>query len=182
MADFYTAPRSRWSDQRLIFQKHFMKRFNLRNLFTAAAMVALMFTVGCATPGEFGDRTVVVIYNQEPEKIIEATTHKFTSVGFTTLTTDDNEGVYERTGSTMQNLAYGSWMEGSIWEKATLTVEPYGNGASLLEAKVDRISNKNDEFFMDKKALSKRQRKPFQEMLDQIATELNGFPPGEDGK
>jgi hypothetical protein len=161
-----------------------MKRFNLRDLLPTVAVAAgLMFASGCASPGEFGDRTVVVIYNQKPEAIIGATTETFVNQGFTRTYDSDDEAVFERKGTTMQNLAYGSWMEGSIWERATLTVEPYRTGASLLEAKVERISNKNDDFFTDKKQLSKRARKPFQEMLDQIAFKLNGFPAGtNDGK
>ncbi|GEM_PF-2237782 len=160
-----------------------MKRFNLRNLLLVAALSAsLLFVGGCATPSEFGDRTVVLIHNQEPETIIETTTQVFIGNGFTKVGSTDTEGVYERRGTTMQNMAYGSWMEGAIWEKATVTVEPYGKGASLLEAKVDRISNKNDEFFAEKKAMPKRARKPFQEMLDQIATQLNGIPVTSDAK
>lgn len=156
-----------------------MKRFNLPTLLPAVAVAAcLLFASGCASTGEFGDRTVVVIYNQKPERIIGATTEAFVSQGFVRTYDSDAEAVFERKGSTMQNLAYGSWMEGSIWERATLTIEPYGKGASLLEAKVERISNKNDDFFTDKKQMSKRARKPFQEMLDQIAEKLNGFPTG----
>ena len=158
-----------------------MKQFNLRNLLVVTGVTCLLFTGGCATDGEFGDRTAVVIYNQEPEKIIDATTQVFSSKGFNKTSSSDTEVVFERKGTLMQNMAYGSWMEGSIWEKATLIVEPYGKGASLLEAKVDRVSNKNDEFFAETKSLSKRARKPYQEILDQIANMLSGFPAVDNG-
>jgi len=158
-----------------------MKRFNLRNLLPVTAVAAcLLFNGGCATTGEFGDRTVVVIYNQKTEKIIAATTGVFLSQGFVKRSETKTQAVFDREGTSMQNFAYGSWMEGNIWEKVTVSVEPYGKGANLLEAKVQRVSNKNDDFFSESKTLSKRARKPFQGMLDQIANQLGGIPMAED--
>jgi len=158
-----------------------MKRPKLQNVLPAALLAGgLLFNGGCATTGEFGDRTAVVVYNQKPEKIIDVSTQVFVSQGFSTISSSEEEAVYERKGTTMQNMAYGSWMEGGIWEKATLKVEPYGQGSSLLEAKIVRVSNKNDDFFAESKPMSKRARKPFQELLNKIASQLNGMPPVND--
>jgi hypothetical protein len=158
-----------------------MKRTDLFNVLPALAIVCLFFTGGCASDGEFGDRTAVLIYNQKSETIIETTTQVFVRNGYTPVTVNDDDAVYERKGTTAQNMAYGSWMSGKVTEQATVTVEPYAKGAKLLIVKAELLSNKDDDFFREEKKMSRRARKPFQEMINQVADMLGGFPTVDNG-
>jgi len=146
------------------------------------AAVGLFLAPGCATDGEFGDRTAVVIYNQEPERIMEVTTRVFASRGYGEKSASDEGAVYVRAGSSMQNLAYGSWMSGKVREEATVTVEYYAPGAHMLSADVKLVENPDDEFFREDRKMSKRARVPFQEMLDEVAAILSGTPASSDAQ
>lgn len=154
-----------------------MKRIVIaKYLPTLFAAVWLLVSAGCASKGEFGGRTAVVIYNEQADAILDAASKEFVSKGFGVAKREKDTAVYERAGTAVQNAAYGTWMGGTMWERATVTVEPYARGAHLLAVQVSLLQNKDDEFFKEEHKMSRRARKPFQEMLDRIASDLSGVP------
>jgi hypothetical protein len=146
-----------------------------RCLLSAAAGVYLLLA-GCASDGEFGGRTAVVIYNEKAEDILDATARVFAKSGFSTASRTKNSAMFERTGSAMQNAAYRTWMGGKMWEQAEVTVEPYAKGAHLVWVDAKLVQNKDEEFFKHEHKMSRRARKPYQEMLNQVASDLSGVP------
>ena len=148
----------------------------LRYLPAALALCTLALFTGCASNDEFGGRTAVVVYNEKTEDILDATARVFINNGFTTGKRTKNSAMFERTGSAMQNAAYGTWMGGKMWEQAEVTIEPYAKGAHLVWVEARLVQNKEDEFFKNEHKMSKRARKPYQEMLNQVASDLSGVP------
>lgn len=136
-------------------------------------LALLTFAGGCATDkGPFGDRTAVLILQHKPKEILDATTAVFTAKGFEVAKTTKTEAVFERKAGTWQAMAWGGWNGMEAWERATVEVKDYGGGDYILEADVKLVNDKGDHFFEDTRALSKRARKPYQEMLDEVQKKL----------
>lgn len=141
------------------------------------ALALITLVSGCATNnGPFGDRTAVLILNHTPKQILDATATQFQSKGFELKSLTKREAVFERKAGSLQAMAWGGWDGKSAWERADVTVSEYGGGAYLLEADVNLIGDKGDAFFEDKKPMSHRARKPYQEILNEVQKQLQGPP------
>lgn len=137
-------------------------------------LALILVAAGCATPqGEFGNRTAVLIKSHAPKEILEMTIKVFEEKGYELRTSDRTTAMFERKGSHWQTAKWGGW-SGAVWERATVKVGEHGAGGQLLEVDVVLIGDKGDEFFEDKKALPRREYKPFQEMLNEVQARLQG--------
>jgi len=140
------------------------------------SLALLVGATGCAsTKGEFGNRTAVLIKSRTQKEIMDTTIKVFEEKGYERRTSDRTTAMFERKGSNWQTATWGGW-NGAVWERATVTLGDYGEGAYLLEVKVVLVGDKGDAFFEDKKDLPRRGYKPFQEMLNEVQARLQGPP------
>lgn len=144
-----------------------------RKYIGGLALAVLALASGCATDkGPFGDRTAVLILQHKPKEILDATTAVFTAKGFELAKTTMTEAVFERKAGAWQAMAWGGWSGMEAWERATVSVKDYGGGDYILEADIKLVNDKGDHFFEDTRTMSKRARKPYQEMLDEVQKSL----------
>ncbi len=150
--------------------------FITRRIVSWLFIASVALAAGCASnKGAFGDRTAVLIHNRAPKEIVDTTIGVFQAKGYQVKTSGKTEAVFERKGSNWQTATWGGW-SGAVWERATIKVGEYGDGAYLLEVDVKIIGDKGDAFFEDTKALPRRGYKPFQEMLNEVQAKLQGPP------
>ena len=88
------------------------------------------------------------------------------------------DAIFERKGSNMQTAAWGGWNmgDGGVWERVMVNVSDFEANGQLLEADVKLILDKGDEVFEETRNLPRRQRKPHQEMLNEVKARLQGPP------
>lgn len=132
---------------------------------------------GCATSDSgFGSRTAVVINNRTPQEIKDKTLEVFREKLFDVKSSSKSEIVFERAGSAWQDVTWGSWYGGGVWERATVRIQDYGDGAYMVDAQVKLVRDNTDDFFEDSQTLGRRARKPYQELLNEVKARLNGPP------
>ncbi len=150
---------------------------SVRQFSRCLTIALLAFAAGCAsTPkSEFGNRTAVLIKSRTQKEIMETTKTVFLENGYELRTSDRATAMFERKGSNWQTATWGGW-SGAVWERANIKVGEYGEGAYLLEVEVVIIGDKGDTFFEDKRALPRRAHRPFQAMLDEVKSRLQGPP------
>lgn len=149
----------------------------IRQFARCLTIALLALAAGCAsTPkSEFGNRTAVLIKGRTPKEILATTKTVFEANGYELRTSDRTTALFERKGSKRQTAAWGGW-SGAVWERATVKAGEYGDGAYLLEVDVVIIGDKGDAFFEDSRALPRRSYRPFQEMLNEVQSRLQGPP------
>ncbi len=82
--------------------------------------------------------------------------------------------IYERPGSRMNNLAYGSYFfEEKVTVKVTVNVEPIYGGQFLVSCDAKLIEDAGDPVFKDSHHVRELQKWPYQQLLNDIKTQLN---------
>jgi hypothetical protein len=146
-------------------------------LFLCLAGALIGLTFGCATNDQpFGDRTVVLIHNRSPKEIIATTTAVFKEKSFELKSSGKTDAVFEIKGDAWESLTWGGWDGGGTWQRAHVQISDYGAGDYLVEVNVDLVSGKGDAFFEDKHPITRRARKPYQEMLNEVQKRLQAPP------
>jgi len=153
-----------------------------RQLLALASVAALIGTAGCSTTKsdgpDLGGRTAVIIQSRTKQEIMDMTVAVFREKQYQVKSAGKFEGVFERRGTTMQEAAWGGWNTGGggVWERVTVNVSTYDAGGELVEADVKLILDKGDDVFEETRDLPRRQRKPHQEMLNEVKARLQGPP------
>ncbi|HAV60819.1 MAG TPA: hypothetical protein DCY13_00445 [Verrucomicrobiales bacterium] len=139
--------------------------------------MAIALAAGCATSDSgFGSRTAVVVNNRTPKEIMDTTLAVFREKEFEVKSSTKREVVFEKKGSTWQDVTWGGWYGDGVWERADIRIIDYGGGAYMIEAKVRLVRDRSEEFFEDSQRLGRRARKPYQELLNEVKARLEGPP------
>ncbi len=154
-----------------------------RHLFSLAATL-VFFATGCSSTGDksggpdLGTRTAVVIQNRTKKEIMDMTLTVFREKQYQVKLSTKTDAIFERKGSNMQTAAWGGWNmgDGGVWERVMVNVSDFEANGQLLEADVKLILDKGDEVFEETRNLPRRQRKPHQEMLNEVKARLQGPP------
>lgn len=80
--------------------------------------------------------------------------------------------VYDKPGSRMDSITYGSFFEKDVWVRVKINIRPYLNDAYVIEATAYAVRHHGDSFFEEENKLMRVRRKPFQKLLDQVEERL----------
>ena len=127
-------------------------------------------TTDSSSPARFAS---VIISGNTPGQIRDAAVEVFGENGYREATTDPAGMVFEKEGSSMNNLAYGSWLGDSrVWIRVKAGVTTTGERRSLLECSaflVRDIGSAAEEEL----PVRGMHRGQYQKLLDQVASRLN---------
>ena len=148
--------------------------------FFPLALISLVLAVcGCHTTRETAPGTIasVVLHGNTPGQIGDAVIAVFNQNGYITMQAGLNDLVFEKKGSKMNNLAYGSWMgEEPVWVRVRLTIIPVGEAVCRLECRAFLVKDRGtaaEETFKVNRLHSSR----YEQLLDEVASRLNGAWP-----
>jgi len=84
--------------------------------------------------------------------------------------------VFEKPGSFMNELAYGSWMDSEVWIRVKLYISRFGDNSHVVACDAFVVRDRGQPAFEEEIKLSKVRRGPYRKMLKEIRDRLNPPP------
>ncbi len=115
----------------------------------------------------------VTITNRTMAQVSGAVQTVFETHYFTGGPAGPGRFVYERPGSRMNNLAYGSFMfNEKVTVRVTVNVQPVYGGQFILSCDAALVEDAQDPVFKDSHHVRSLQKWPYEELLKDIKTQL----------
>jgi hypothetical protein len=136
-------------------------------------LLPLGFITGCQSAATGGSHSFasVIIENHTMDEIREVAIAVFSENFYTTKVSGPDILVFEKAGSTMDNVLYGGW-----GPDVTLRVKLYISSASSLSyqltAQAYMVREAGDIRIEDEQRMTKLRRGPYQKLLEQIKARL----------
>ena len=146
-------------------------------------ILAAIFSVGCRSMDKPASASfaAVVISNQSVQAIQQAAVTVFQQNGYQALTLADGSTGFEREATEREQRQYAGFVGAHEGEKVVMRVrikiEPKNAAAYWLSCKAYAVCNPGQGVFETTTALFGFQSKPYQKLLDQVATRLAMSPP-----
>ena len=143
------------------------------------AMLALTaFAVsGCRT-GEPASASFasVTISGKSSDEICKTAAAVFQEDGYQVGSLSPSNMIFQKEGSRGQSLAYGGLVDTHYGAVTVVRVRAQlvdlGAGSYRLQCKAYMVRNANDSFFEDESAVTNIRSRPYQNLLDKVATRL----------
>jgi hypothetical protein len=129
---------------------------------------------GCSSPeqGSSSGFAAVTIKGNTPGQISEAAIAVFTEAGYRVVVPGRTRLVFEKEGSSMNNLAYGSWMdETPVWVRVRASILPAGEATHRLECRAWMVRDHGSRL-EDEVKVSPMARGTYQKLLEEVARRL----------
>jgi hypothetical protein len=144
-----------------------------------AACLAAGATAGCRSaptqdPLQFAS---VVIHDQPHERVRDATAKVFVEHGYRVAKNGWADLVFEREGSTMNNLAYGTLMTGRVWVRVKVAIVEAMPGTCRLDGDAFVLRGRG-EVLEEETKITKVHNRPYQDLLNEVAKRLKAENPG----
>lgn len=147
--------------------------------WTLSVLLAVCFgalaTSGCRSaakqePARFAS---VEIVGQPHERVRDVTAEVFHEHGYLVTRNGWASLVFEREGSSMNNLAYGTWMAGRVWVRVKAAIFDVSARQCRLQCEAFIVQNRG-EALEEEIRIKKMHNRPYQELLDEVAKRLGG--------
>jgi hypothetical protein len=142
-----------------------------------AACGVLLLGAGCSSTGKPDTQPLawVQVHGQPPERVRDVTAEVFREHGYQVTRRGYVNLVFERQGSTMNNLSYGNWMGKGVFVRVKATVVDISPGNCRVECEAFVLRNRG-EVLEEEIRINKLHRHPYQELLDEVAKRLKVSP------
>jgi hypothetical protein len=133
-------------------------------------------TAGChSTPeAESGILSWVVLRGNTPGQIAQVTTEVFQKHDYKVSEAGLNRLMFEKKGSAMNNIAYGSWMKDDpIWVRVRVSIVPAGEQMFRLQCRAWLVRDK-DGATEEEIKIHHMHHRPYDELLGEVAARLGG--------
>lgn len=114
---------------------------------------------------------VVEVRGAYPSEIASACDEVFNSEGFRLAAIEGGSRTYEKSGSWMQEAAYGSWLSKGVAERLQVEIRNLGADSHVIECEPLLVSHAGTQI-EDARGVPKWKRGKYQKMLDQINDRL----------
>ena len=161
-------------------QERFLEKPQALAIGAAGLLTAcLILVAGCQSTSPTGAQVTasITITNHSLPDIRVATIEVFREAGYTVPSAFGRELVFEKPASTMTALAYGGWMDPSVWIRAKVRIEEMKPDVNVLDCAVYRVQNHGDTTLEDEQRAYGMKSKPFKELLASVKTKLDSGPP-----
>jgi hypothetical protein len=148
---------------------------------TAVAFLGwLLALTSCQTTSPTGAKVkaTVTIQDRSLSEIRLATIEVFEENAYTVHSAHDRHLIFDKQGSALRSLAYGAWMDPTVWIRATVDIVSLGAHGNVLDCTVSYIQNRGDSILEEEQTSTGMKRGPFQKMLEAIKARLEESPAG----
>jgi hypothetical protein len=152
------------------------KSFEPANLLWLAAIpLSIVLATGCQSFNSPPSNNLasVTITNHSMPQIASAIQTVFETHYFTGGQTGPNTFTYQRPGSRMNNLAYGSYFfDEKVTVRVVVNVQPVYGGRFLLSCNASLIEDEGDPVFQDTHHVRMLRKWPYEQLLNDIKAQL----------
>jgi hypothetical protein len=139
-----------------------------------AGLLAVLLGVassGCYSMKGSSSFASVEIRGHLNQQILQTTATVFRDDGYVLRSAVGDELIFERAGSSANQVAYGSWGSGVVL-RVRAQVVPLGQGLTRLQCQASMVRNAGDRILEDEQWLGSFRSGPFQSLLDEAARRL----------
>jgi hypothetical protein len=115
----------------------------------------------------------IEIQDQPHERVRDVTAEVFRDHGYLVTRNGWADLIFEREGSTMNNLAYGNWMGGRVWVRVKAAISDLSARNCRLQCEAFILRNRG-EALEEEIRITKVHSRPYQDLLDEVAKRLGG--------
>lgn len=156
-------------------QPVFIFRFLSPCALLCCGLLALLVT-GCgATKPASASFASVIIRDVMPEDITKATVAVFQEDGYS-ASAADGQLIFDKEASRMTNVAYeglvGSHYGAKTVVRVKVSLVDLGAGAHRLQCQAYVVKDAGDAFFSEEQKLANVRSRPYQNLLDEVASRL----------
>lgn len=149
-----------------------MNAFRQGKILLALAAVALVAGCQTSTPRSASFASVV-IKDKSSAEISVTTVAVFTADGYHALASAGNELLFEKEGTSGDEIAYGSWLgDGHVMKRVRARVVSTAPGQHRLECEAFIVRHAEDPMFREEIRLKSIRARPYQKLLDEVASRL----------
>jgi hypothetical protein len=149
------------------------KRLNI--FFTAVLAVIILGAAGCESfsSAPSGDLASVTISNRPMSEVQTAITNVFVARMFSGGKSGTNQFTYKRAGSSMDNLAYGSYMfDHPVTLKVVVTTRQQTPDLIVVGCNAWLVEAENDPVFQENHPVHSLRKGPYEELLKEIKMQV----------
>ena len=146
----------------------------LRPLVAGLLALGAVSFVGCQSakqPGSMSHASVQV-QGHPLEDIRQTTTLVFREAGYSLTAASPEEMVFDRPGSRRDAAKWGGWLGEGVTMRVKVRLSQMLDGVQLLEADAFAVQNSDDEFFRTERRNILLNRRPYQKLLDEVASRM----------
>jgi hypothetical protein len=114
----------------------------------------------------------VVVTNRSPEQIAAAITEVFEKHDYEAARSYGDELVFERRGTFMNDMVYGDWYSGGVWERVKIYQREVQPGETAVECDAYMIQGHGDPLFEKQRKRYKKHQHYCQRLLEEAARDL----------
>ena len=143
-----------------------------RGVSPLALLLSGLLFVGCKSAPSTGSSWMasVVIPETTSSQIRVTAVEVFQIHGYQVKSMTTSEVVFEKPGSSMENMLYGTLSSG-VWTRVKVRVRDHGLDARLLECNAYRVENHDDRALETERKLYKSG--PYQKLLEEVKSRLH---------
>jgi hypothetical protein len=143
-------------------------------LAAVATASVILLAVGCTSTSPSGSRVTVseTIENKPLSDIRMAVIKVFQKHGYSAATAYGRKLVFERVGNTWSKVAYGTWMDPTVWIRVKVDITEARPDVNVLNLNVYRVHDKGDPVLEEEIYYYGVKHKPFQSMLTEVKQSL----------
>jgi hypothetical protein len=146
----------------------------VKSLLSVAGLLGLLLVSACQSAHEPGgtSHAVVQIQNHPLEEIQKATAEVFGAEGYAERSRSAEMMVFDRAGSRRDAAKYGGWSGEGVTMRVRVGFTALAGGNYRLQADATAVQDAGDPFFADESRAMMLNRRPYQQLLDKVATRL----------
>jgi hypothetical protein len=119
----------------------------------------------------------VIINGNTPGQISAVAAEVFRAHGYKAAEVGRTALVFEKKGTSLSNLAYGSWLgDTPIWERVKVTIVPVAEMAFRLQCQAYRVQDKGGAIEEEVK-IGSLHAHPYQKLLEEVAARFQPAAP-----
>jgi hypothetical protein len=148
------------------------RRWRLAGLL--AICLGLSLCVGCSsTPKPDSDPLAYVeIHGQPHEKVADMAAQVFHDHGYTVTRNGWAHLVFEKQGSTMNDIAYGDWLDGRLWVRVKVSVVEVSPNTCRLECEAFLLRGRGHAL-EEEIRINKLHSHKYHQLLKEVAKRLS---------
>lgn len=128
--------------------------------------------MGCQTASDGSSRQArVVIENRSADEVQAVVLDVFEQNSYEVMLSRPGRMIFEKSGSRMDEVAYGSWLHGETALRVEVTIRPHEGVSQLVEAK-GRLIRAAGTYFEDETPQFLQRQARYRKLLDEVARRL----------
>jgi hypothetical protein len=142
-----------------------------------AGLLGVLLCAGCSSAPKPASNPLayVEIRGQPHEKVADMAARVFYDNGYQVVRNGWAHLVFEKEGSTMNNIAYSNWMDGPVWVRVKASVVDVSPGTCRLECEAFLLRSRNQPA-EEEIRIHKLHSHKYQQLMNEVAKRLNSQP------